>query len=191
MLTMAMFTIIPSLDWADSYRPQLEAVRSFLLKNGFAPTNTYSSESPKPVWHLRLYEKGGLLEAMASMLPYLCKKYDQVKACMDYVQDRITAETLAELFNHATLEGTRSGFPRRVSMPYTHSEGVNLARKAVRHGTHASKILTREVLDDILGRKSRGETLRDISFQYHVSRSSVRRALARVRKDSEKNGVSQ
>lgn len=128
------------------------------------------------MWHLRLHEKGGLLKAMTNMLPHLCKKRDQVSVSLDYMKNRITGQEVIEAFNRATEHGTRSGFIRKVAMPYTHEEGVGRAR-VVAHSNHASKMLTDEVLAEILARKSKGEHLREISFSYGTSRSTVRRAI--------------
>jgi hypothetical protein len=178
ILTLAMFTIIPSLDWADSFKPQLEAVRNFLVAQELEPTNCFpcGSLNPKPVWYLRLYEKGGLLEAVLAMLPHLVKKRDQVQGIADYVRDRIQGEALVEIFNRATRLGCRSGFIREARMPYTHSEGLSHARKPAHSGKRVSHVLTKEVLAEILERRARGETLREISLIYGVSRSAIRRA---------------
>jgi len=182
MLTLTMYTVIPSIDWADSYKLQLDSVRSFLLKNGFRPTRTYTSDhKEKPVWHLRLYERGGLVEALNLMLPHLFKKYLQVRACLDYFENRITGEQLVEAFNEATRTGARSGLVKAISMPYTREQGHLQARSIVAKGRHAADVLTPQVLDEIATRRLRGENLREISFEFHVSRTSIRRAILRHR----------
>lgn len=180
ILTLAMFTVIPSIDWADSYRPQLEDVRDFPIENGLRPTKVYPcGKSEKPVWHLRLYEKGGLRTALSNMLPSLNKKFGQVKATIDYFENKISGEVLLRRFNDATREGTRSGFIWDVKMPYTRAEGIAHAQSIVAKGKRASLILTTEVLDEIRELRAREATLREISFIYGVSRSSIRRAILR------------
>lgn len=188
ILTLTMFTVVPSLDWADSYRPQLEAVRDFLLRQGLRPTKSFPCGQPKPVGHLRLYEKGGLLTAALAMLPRLVKKRDQIQAMIDYVQDRTSGQALVEAFNQATRTGTRSGFLRTIEMPYTHSQGLAHARELVHGGKRVSNILTEQVLADVRERRHGGETLWDISFIYGVSRSAIRRAeLLRAGKKQKRN----
>ncbi len=183
-LTITNFTIVPSLDWADSFRPQLEAVRSFLLGQELKPTNSYPCGGPKPVWHLRLSVKGGLTKAAQAMLPHLVKKRAQIKAVIDYLQDGIYGETLVEIFNEATRLGTRSGFIRQVTMPFIHTAGILHARDIVHKGKRVSNILTEHVLGEIQERRNQGEILRDISMYYGVSRSAIRRAI--LRQDSDK-----
>lgn len=177
ILTLTMFTIVPSMDWADSYRQQLDAVRTFLISQGLRPTNCYPCGSFKPVWHLRIFERGGLLRAAMAMLPHLVKKRDQIQGVIDYMEDKTQGETLVEIFNDATRIGTRSGFLREVRMPYTHSEGVAHAYELTHSGKRVSDVLTKGTLADITERRKRGETLRDISFVYGVSRSAIRRAF--------------
>jgi len=180
ILRLMMFTICPCIDWADTYGPQVEAVRTFLVERGIRSTNSYPRGHSKPVWHLRLYESGGLLIAAQAMLSNLMKKRDQVHAIIVYLQDRITGEELVGAFNRATISGTRSGFLREVKMPYTHSQGVAHARDLVHSGKRVSSTLTKEILAEIVERQSRGETLRDISLAYGVSKSAIMRARLRV-----------
>jgi len=118
----------------------------------------------------------------------LDKKRDQIQGVIDHVQDKIRGETLIEIFNQATELGTRSGFIKEVQMPYTHSEGLSHARELVHNGKRASNVLTKEVLADITERRNRGESLRDISFVYGVSRSAIRRASLKNAEPQGKSG---
>lgn len=157
----------------------MEGVRDFLVKEGLMPTKVYPCGGPKPVWRLRLPEKGGLLVAAKKMLPLLTKKHGQIEAVIDYIGNRISGEELVERFNLSSMVGTRSGFIRTVKMPYTHLEGVLNARRIVAQGKHAFTILNKDLLREIAERRTRGETLREISFVYGISRSSIRRAFLR------------
>ncbi|MDA4126236.1 MAG: hypothetical protein OK452_03395 [Thaumarchaeota archaeon] len=109
----------------------------------------------------------------------MVKKHAQIQAVIDYLQDRISGETLVEIFNEATCLGTRSGFIRQVIMPFTHTAGISHAREIVHKGKRVSNILTKEVLGEIQERRNQGETLRTISMYYGVSRSAIRRATLR------------
>jgi hypothetical protein len=175
-LMLTTHTVVLNLDWADSFRPQLEAVRHFLIRNGFGPSKAYPLGNGKPLWHVHLCEKGGLLVAMKKMLPHLCKKRDQVQASIDYLENKILGQELVHVFNHATEIGTRSGFIKNISMPYTHEEGVAHGR-SVAKCKHSSEILTDKVLDEIMDRRSGGETLREISLVYGTSRTAIRKAF--------------
>ncbi|MBI3022786.1 MAG: hypothetical protein HYY68_03550 [Thaumarchaeota archaeon] len=123
-----MFTIIVTADWADSYKPQLEHLRAFLTRNGISPSKVYALQAAKPVWHLRLSNRGGLQTVLKRMLPFLDKKRDQVEGVIQYFGNEMTAEQLGELFNRATRTGTRSGFIKDVKIPFTRLEGLSLAK---------------------------------------------------------------
>lgn len=130
LLTPETYTISLGLDWADTYRPQLEAVRRFLVGEGLKPERIYALGKTNPVWHLRLSNQADLLEALTRLVPFLIKKKKQAEAVIGYLRDEITGEQLVEAFDEAIRVGTRSGYIRSLRMPHTQSrsgkgEGVS------------------------------------------------------------------
>lgn len=179
-----MYTISLGLDWADTFRPQLEGVRRFLTMEGMMPQRIYASSKPRPVWHLRLSNRSDLLRAMPRMAPLLIKKRDQVAAAILYLSNQVTGEQLMQAFNRAIADGTRSGYHRAVEMPYIHSQGVAKAKENLGKGPTARWKISSEVMDRARSRKETGATLREICEAFGVSSSSIQRALAREREDT-------
>jgi hypothetical protein len=184
ILKLEMFTVSIGLDWADSYKPQLEAIRGFLIREGLRPARTYSAGEGNPVWHLRLTNQTDLIWALSKMAPLVVKKGDQVDASIRYLKDEITGEELIEAFNNAVRAGTRSGYLRTLKMPYTHSQGVAKGRKNLGKGPIAQRKISATVLDRVRRRREDGLTLREISGSVGVSYSSIQRALTRSQSGS-------
>lgn len=181
LLHPEMYTIGVGVDWADSYKPQLEGVREFLLSEGLRPTQIYAMGKVNPVWHLRLTRIYDLLVAFPRIAPLVIKKRDQVEAAIFYLKDEITGEQLVEAFNEAVRVGTRSGYIRSIEMPFTHSEGVLKGKENLGAGPFAQRRISGGVLANVKVRKESGTTLQDIARAANVSRSSLHRARAKER----------
>jgi hypothetical protein len=132
MLRPGTNTISLGIDWADTYKPQLEGVRLFLLRKGLKPARIYAIGKTNSVWHLRLTRQSDLLEALTKMVPFLVKKKKQAEAAIRYLRDLITGEELVEEYNEAVRAGTRSGYMRLLRMPYAHYQGVAKAKEGLR-----------------------------------------------------------
>jgi hypothetical protein len=177
LLKPEMYTISLGLDWADTYRPQLEGVRRFLTGEMLRPTKIYSLGKTHPVWHLRLTIHIDLIKALNAMRPFLIKKKDQATAAIRYLNDEITGEQLVEEFNGAVRRGTRSGYIRHLRMPYTHSQGVAKGRQFLLLGPRRRWKAPPSLVEEVDSRKERGVTMSDICEKTGVSRSTIYRAL--------------
>jgi len=101
------------------YRPVIERVAAFLGEHDIRHTVTRDE-----MWRLRVEEHESMLTMGAMMLPYLQVKHEQVRAAMDYLLDRITANDFYEILLKAYEEGARRVRPvLRYPLPYTQSEG--------------------------------------------------------------------
>ncbi len=179
LLKPEMYTISLGLDWADTYRPQLEEVRRFLIGDMLRPTKTYPLGKIHPVWHLRLTIYIDLLKALNAMRPFLVKKMDQATAAIAYLNNEITGEQLVEEFNDAIRRGTRSGYVRHLRMPFTHSQGVAKGREFLRLRPSSRWKAPPSLVDEVESRKERGITIRDISEKTGVSSETIRTASQR------------
>lgn len=94
MVKVGMYTLGLSMDWADTYRPQIEGVHAFLRNQGLRSCKPYPLGETRPVWHLRLYARLDLLKALFAMEPFLIKKRDQVASAIRYLNDESTGEEL-------------------------------------------------------------------------------------------------
>ncbi len=119
-----------AITWTDRYRPQLQHIESFLIKEGLAPSTVRlgSSSIGREAWHLSLWEKGGMLEACKRILPFLDKKRIQVNTLLDYMENRITANEALRTFNQERAGGKWAGKVRSLDMPWTRNEGRRLGR---------------------------------------------------------------
>ena len=175
-----MFTIIASADWADTYKPQLDRLRTFLTRNGISPSMVYPLKSAKPVWHLRLSERGGLRVVLRRMLPFLDKKRDQVEAIIQYYANKITGEQLVEQFNQANRNGTRSGFIKKVEIPFTREDGLSLAKiVAAQRWVTVPKLTAYMLRKALINHRRFGISYRKIAAEDQTSTSTLRRALKR------------
>lgn len=177
MLTPEMYTLTLGFDWADTYKPQLEGVRRFLVSEGLKPAKIYALGKNKPVWHLRISNQDDLLKALTRMVPFLIKKKKQAEAMIRYLRDEITGEQLVEAFNEAILVGTRSGYVRSLRMPYTHCQGVVKGREFLHLGPRRRWKASGSIANRIRERKEMGTTIRDIVEEAGVSRSTIYRGL--------------
>jgi len=185
MLKPGMYTVGLGLDWADSYKPQLEGVRNFLISESMRPAKIYALGSVNPVWHLRMTRIGDLLVALPKIAPLLIKKHDQVAAAIEYLNDRMTGEQIVEAFNGAVRAGTRSGYIRSIKMPLTRSEGVSRGKENLGKRPFARNKAFRDMLDKVKARKANGVTVRDIAQAAKVSVSTIYRGLAEERDAAE------
>ncbi len=176
LLNPECYTISLGIDWADSFKPQLDGIRSFLLSEKVGPEKVYALGQARPVWHLRLSNQAGLMKALTAMLPFVNKKKDQVTAMIRYLANEMTGEELIEAFNEAVRVGTRSGYIRHVSMPYSHSQGVAKGRTFLSRGKGRRTVST-HVLNQVNLRKQNGMTMRDVSEEAGVSKSTIYRRL--------------
>ncbi len=177
LLTPEMYTLSLGFDWADSYGPQLDGVRRFLVSEGLKPERVYALGGEKPVWHLRLSNRCDLLTALIEMVPFLIKKKRQAESVIRYLRDEITGEQLVEDFNRAILDGTRLGYMRSLKMPYTHSQGVEKGREFLQLGPRRRWKASRSIAGRMRARKETGTTVRDIVDEAGVSRSTIYRGL--------------
>jgi hypothetical protein len=177
LLTPEKYTPTLGFDLADTYKPQLEGVRRFLISEGLKPERIYPLGKTKPVWHLRLSIQSDLLKALIRLEPFLIKKKKQSEAVIRYLRDEITGEQLVEVFNEAILAGTRSGYLRTLRMPYTHSQGVAKGREFLRSGPRKRWRASPNITNRVRARKQMGITMRDITEEAGVSRSTIYRGL--------------
>jgi len=129
-IRIGKFVIRFSITWTDTYRPQLQHIGSFLIKEGLAPSTVRlgSSSIGREAWHLSLWEKGGMLKACKQMLPFLDKKRIQVNTVLEYMENRITTNDALRTFNQERVEGKWAGKPRGLDMSWTRNEGHRLSR---------------------------------------------------------------
>ena len=123
--------------FADTWKPQMDSIRSFLIRHGIRATgvNRDNAKDPLPAYRVEVGAVGSVLEVARFMLPFCVKKAEDLGITIDYLEGRITADEAVAKFNEEVRRGRRSGFIRESSMPYKRAQGIRLkqlenARKA-------------------------------------------------------------
>lgn len=170
----------PSLGFADNYRPHIMMIRRFLISEGLSVHK--ATHDRGGAWKLGVAEDDGVRKMASEMLPHLFKKRDEVKAVLGYLDNKITGNQLAGVFNEKVEQGSRTGKVRIVDMPYTREEGRGLSIQE--RGHHAKDLgekarkLSNETLeqireDIISGKAGNGE----LAKKYGVSGATISRAV--------------
>jgi len=115
------------------------------------------------------------------MLPHSFKKREELKAILDYFDNRITGTQLIEVINRSVEEGNRTGRIGKADIPFTREEGQPLdkAEKAehAREMGMKNQVLSGEVLERIRSDYIAGvATNRELAKKYRVTPSTISRA---------------
>ena len=168
----------PNLGFCDNYLPHIRMLRDFLVCRDIKTWALFHDAA----WKFGVGEARSVYKAATSMLPYLFKKREEVRAIVDYLDNKITANQMVEVFNESVKMGNRVGKIKTVDIPYTRKEGQMLGKKAVsEHGKKlcvTNRILSDEVLEQIRqaiisGTASNGE----LAEKYGVSPATITRAV--------------
>jgi hypothetical protein len=152
-------------------------LESFLRSRGISTGRPYFNGG---AWRLSIGNISCIKLALRKMLPYLCKKYVEVMAALDYLEDRTTGDEFQTILEREVREGNREKVGRRVNLPWTRSEG---ARKAILYSTslpRRRRFLTKDEEDRLVEQYLKGSMgQRKLARANGMSHSVVRRALAR------------
>jgi hypothetical protein len=115
------------------------------------------------------------------MLPHAAKKRIELKAILDYYDDRITGDQFVDTMNRLVLAGERTGKYRGRGPIFKYSQGVLESRRRGEEKRVAKRTLhvPIEVAKRIrLDRQERSLTLLELSTRYQFSIPVIKRALA-------------
>ena len=178
------FTLTFSLEFSESYLPQLAQIREFLAAEGIStrPIKTQRRMSGQATnYALTVYTQREVLLVCKRMLPYAFKKEWDLHTAIDYLEDRITGDEALRRLNVSIESGRREGLFRTVSMPFTKSEGIKISaliggrRSSARRAKLNQKQV--ELLRSIRGKS--GETYAQLARLFGVSSDVVRTALGK------------
>jgi len=165
--------------WVDQDKSLLEHISKYLASNGVASHLSETWTEGRKYFELSVVESGNLLELLKQMLPYLDKKYSQIEAGIEYLQNKITADEFIEAMNQAVREGKRSSSIRAVNIPYTKELGLRLAQASKRW---RKRSLTRRQVEAMRrDREELGMSYGVLSVKYGVPPSTAHFALTRYR----------
>lgn len=132
-------------------------------------------------WHVVVSNIVGVVVMAKKMLPYAAKKQVELKAVLDYYDDRITGDQFVEVMNKLVLAGERTGKNRGRGPDFTYSHGVLESRTRGERKRVAKRTLQVpvEVAKRIrLDREEKSLTLLELSRRYRLSIPVIKRALA-------------
>ena len=167
------------VSWTDQDSKQIEHVKEFLAMEGVIGRMGETRQRGKTYYELHVAQSGKALVALKRMLPLVDKKESQVRAGIDYLENRITGEQFIEKLNEAVRLGKRSSPIRNLKMPYTKEQGVRLARSNPRLGK--GRALPAEQIRAMKkDRDSFGLTFCELSKIYGVAPSTARKIVSQV-----------
>jgi len=184
-----MFTIQILVLWSDTDLEQVQHVAQFLRTKGILPEGPYlrrGSGKSNDAYNLGVSLQGGALTVLKSMLPFVDKKSSQVRAAIDYLEERITGDEFVDRMNEAVKQKKRRAprgpfLPDGWRIPYRRSEGL---RRAAAEAASKQKFKLRfrfnrnqieRIRNEVLEHK---KSIKDVAILYGISGSSVRRLLS-------------
>lgn len=172
---VGVYAITLTITWSDEYREMLEHINQFLSQEGIVGKIGQFRRGQSVYYELHVSEGRNALLVLKKMLPHLDKKWSQVKAAIDYLENRITGNQFVEALNEAIRAKKRSSSLRVARLPYTKLQGKHLAKSIGRPG---GRIMTKDQLMDARrNRELRGLTFRELAEIYNVAASTVYRSL--------------
>ena len=179
-----VFTLSFSLEFSESYFPQLVQVRDFLTSEGI-PTRTITTQRRRSGYSinyvLRVDTQREVLLVCKRLLPFSFKKNWDLQTTIDYLEDRITGEEAIRRFNVSIESGRREGLVRAVSMPFKKSEGIRMSALigGRQSGTKRAKLNREQVELLRRHRDTSGETYAQLARLFGASSDVMRSALGR------------
>lgn len=185
---VGMFTIQILVLWSDTDLEQIQHVADFLTSKGIRSEGPYlrrGKGKSNDAYNLAVSVDGGALAVLKGMLPFVDKKWSQVRAAIDYLEDRITGDEFIDRINVAVeqkkMRAPRPPFlPKGSSIPYSRSEG---SRKAAAYVASKQRFKLRfrfdenqieQIRNDVLINK---KPIGEVAKSYGISYTSVVRLV--------------
>jgi hypothetical protein len=120
---VGVYAITLTVSWSDQDREILEHINQFLSQRGIVGKIGQFRRGHSVYYELHVSEGRNALLVLKEMLPHLDKKWSQVKAAIDYMENRITGNQFVEVLNDAIFAKKRSSSLRVAKLPYTKHQG--------------------------------------------------------------------
>jgi hypothetical protein len=174
------YTIYFTVEWTDTSLPQLDQIKGFLRRNAVYTSPRINVQKGKYTsYSLQVSFQDSILRLAKCLWKYSFKKRNELRAVINYLENKITANQAIEVFNQAVTEGTRAGIIRKVTIPYIRREGLRMARvEAGRKAGIARSTLSPEQIAEVKHKRADlHKTIRELAAEYHVSTNVILRAL--------------
>jgi len=168
----------PKVTLTDNYRPFLEMLKQFLVSRGI---RAWKTSFTMGAWKFGFGQADSLIQLGTMMWPHCSKKRLEVKAAVDYLDDRITGTEFVQVLNDSVTSGNRTGKFRLVDIPYVRTQGqlksqMEQAERTKRMG-EANQILTDDQLEERVSIISGEVSNRELAKKFGVSPATISRAV--------------
>jgi len=174
------FTLHVRLAFDENWKPHLEGLRQFFESRGIR-CGAVRRKDGYNTWHVVVSNIEGVVTMAKRMLPYATKKRTELKAVLDYYEDRITGDQFVNTINQLVRAGERTGKHRGRGPDFKHSQGVLESRRRGEEKRVGKRILhvpvevAKKIRQD---RREKSLSLLELSRRYHCSIPVIKRALA-------------
>jgi hypothetical protein len=176
-----VFVLRIGVRFVDTWKPQLQAIRAFLVGKGISLGAVgRGGGSKRPAHRLDVGEQASVLKAIRSMIPFCVKKREDLQIALDYLEERITGDEAIARFRGQYSIGRRRGEVRLGAIPFTRQRGLRLheltnAKKA--RDAHIANV-DPAILEAIhADRFERGMGQFTLARKYGLSEGVIRRIL--------------
>jgi hypothetical protein len=115
----------------------------------------------------------------------LFKKRKELELMLDYFSGRKTGDDVVSLLNEEVMAGIRIGKVRVLKVPYTYFEGKRIYKKGHVWNSQSLLALNQSEKEMVRRRYAReGMTIYQLALTYHVSPSTIFRAVRGLRRGS-------
>src|SRR6267143_2716877 len=166
-----MYVLTLEGSFSDQDLEQVRAVDLFLKKRGILGClSKYVNKKSGPYYELGIPEGQNLVLMLKRMLPHSIKKRSQIRAAIDYLENRTTGNEFVEAMNEAVRYRKRSSEIKFPNLPLKKREGVLAARRSARSGKRA---LNHDELLMLKRDRESGMTWVALGKKYHVDSSTA------------------
>lgn len=169
------YNLLFHLTWSDTYLPQLEQLKTFLVSEGFHPAQITDSTA---AYFLPLYRQDEVLTAAKMMLPFTYKKWYDLQTLVAYLENRITGSEAMDRMNDSIKAGSRSAPIRYVHMPFLRNEGAYAGRVlGARRAAESRKVLNHEQIQEMIKCRQAGMSVKELLTRFGVGKDVVYRVI--------------
>lgn len=180
-VSIKKFVLKIRLCFYDVWKPQLEAIRAFMISKG-VKTRHLAVQRRKlgEVWYLTISDPVYVQAVIRKILPFYCKKRGDLLVALEYLDNKMTADEAIQKLNELIKDKRRSGYARKARIPYTRSEGILEGRRfGAAAGARAVTVMVphsvqQEIRTD---RREHRSSLRELQLKYGYTVHVIRRVL--------------
>lgn len=187
-IQVGKFTVQLLIVMTDTDCEQVQHIGEFLRKKGIRPEGPYVQRRNGKLnnaYCLAVSLEGGGLLALKRMLPFVDKKYGQVKASIDYLEDKITGDEFVRVLNEEVIRKKRRAprrpfLARRKTLPHRRSEALRIrsieaaSMQKFKLQVRLGKDKIRQIKEEVVDQKI---PMTEVAERYGISDQSVRRIV--------------